>query len=80
MLVQAIASEPGYLVPGQFYWALGIATPTPARDEKLWWVSDDFYIYTNRASDFRLSRGARSILRSNAFARRGVRSELTKAG
>ncbi len=51
VLVKAANDEPGYLISGQYYWVLEYAPGTSS----VRWVSDDYHVYQNPASDFALS-------------------------
>jgi|GEM_PF-3091737 len=52
LLAESNCCEPGYLSPGQWQW---IVAATKSSPQEVWWVSDDFFMYRNRASDFRLT-------------------------
>jgi hypothetical protein len=51
MLAEGLVDEPGYLTRGQYYWVLRYLPG----DGAVRWVSEDFQVYQNAASDFRLS-------------------------
>ena len=51
VLAEAINDELGYLQSGQYYWVVRYLRGA----EKVAWVSDDFHVYHNPASDFALS-------------------------
>jgi hypothetical protein len=51
LIGEAVVEEPGYLRCGQWYWVLRYLRGT----NEVRWVSDDFQVYQNAASDFRLS-------------------------
>lgn len=52
LFAKAVHEEPGYLCVDQWYWVLAAATkPGYVR-----WVSDDYFVYANPASNFALTR------------------------
>lgn len=51
VMAEAVVDEPGYLSRGQRYWVLRSLRGLG----EVRWVSDDFQVYQNAASDFRLS-------------------------
>ena len=51
LIAEAVVDEPGYLSRGQRYWVLRYLRGA----NEVRWVSDDFQIYQNAASDFRLT-------------------------
>jgi hypothetical protein len=52
ILVRAVGDELGYLTRGQFYWVLRYLKDS----NTVQWVSADYFVYQNRASDFALSQ------------------------
>ena len=52
LFVEAIGNEPEYLTRGQFYWVLRYLKGSDA----VKWVSSDYFVYENPASDFALSQ------------------------
>lgn len=50
-LVEAVADEVGYLTRGGFYWAVRYDEATKCVS----WVSDDFFIYRNPVTDFKIN-------------------------
>ncbi len=51
LIAEAVVEEPGYLSRGQRYWVLRYLRGS----NEVRWVSDDFHVYQNAVSDFRLS-------------------------
>jgi len=51
LLVEAITEESGYLYKGEFVWVIRFF---PETNEVLW-VSDDFYLYRNSITDFKVT-------------------------
>jgi hypothetical protein len=51
MIAEAVVHERGYLNRGQHYWVLRYLRG----EGEVRWVSDDFQVYQNQASNFRLS-------------------------
>jgi hypothetical protein len=51
LVAKAVVEEPGYLRRGQQYWVLRYLRGA----NEVRWVSDDFHVYQNAASDFQLS-------------------------
>jgi len=58
LFVEATGDEPGYLTRGQFYWVLRYLKGAGTVN----WVSSDYFIYENSASDFALSEDQLSAL------------------
>ncbi len=50
ILAEAIVEDPVYLCKGEFVWLVGFY---PETDEVLW-VSDDYYLYRNPVSNFKI--------------------------
>jgi hypothetical protein len=68
MLAKALREEPGYLRLGQWYWVLA-AKSEPAYVQ---WVSDDYFVYANSASDFALTREELAKLSTTPAGDRGL--------
>ena len=57
-LVEATNSEIGYLYESEWYWVIGVS-----KDKSLlYWVSDDYFIYTNPISSFNISDEQLAVL------------------
>jgi hypothetical protein len=50
-LAPAVVDDPGYASKGQYYWVLQYLSES----SEVRWVSDDYQVYRNSASDFHLS-------------------------
>ncbi len=70
-LAESRCEEPGYLDPGEFVWILRLRRDPTSRRLLALWVSGDFSIYENPASDFRITKAARELL-SAAQGKRGT--------
>jgi hypothetical protein len=73
VLAEARASETGYLTRGEFYWILEYLKRSTSGRPLVRWVSDDFNVYVNPASDFKLTKGLRGRLAPAASSRRTQR-------
>lgn len=62
ILAEATRQEIGYLESGEFCWVLEYGTNKQGQDV-VWWVSDDYHVYTNLAEDFILSDSDKIRLR-----------------
>ena len=62
ILAEATRQEIGYLENGEFCWILEYGTNKKGQDV-VWWVSDDYHVYTNLAEDFILSDSDKIRLR-----------------
>jgi hypothetical protein len=65
VLAEAVVEEIGYASAGNFYWVLRYIPPLHRGEVgTVNWVSGDYFIYTNRASDFRLTQAMLNRLRT----------------
>jgi hypothetical protein len=68
VLAEVRRAEIGYSVVGEFVWILGARRERPSGARVVIWVSTDFCIYENAATDFRIPK----TVRSTAIHNRGV--------
>lgn len=61
---KAVNEECGYLVKGEYYWILSASFEN--HDHVVRWISDDNFIYRNKASYFSLSEEELNVLLRNA--------------
>ena len=64
VLAPAIIEEFGYLGESEWYWVLKCTEDSPS---KVYWVSDDYHIYCNAATDFLLTEEQLERLRKNGW-------------
>ncbi len=62
VLAEARREDVGYLDPGEFVWILSLRRDPTSQRLLALWVSSDFSIYENPASDFRIPKAARKLL------------------
>lgn len=56
VLAERRTREIGYARAGEFYWILRLVPATTGEaGDRVEWVSDDFFVYTNPADDFELT-------------------------
>lgn len=68
-MAAAQKKEIGYLRPGEWYWLLGVDKSKPVN---VFWVSDDYFIYKNPASDFSLTDQQTQALKETASRSRSM--------
>ena len=64
IFTEAIKDELGYISKGSFYWLIGY----DVKDNKVLWVSDDYFIYGNSADCFDISEDEIVELKTNLIA------------
>lgn len=62
VLARTCADEFGYLWQREWFWILSVTEDSPAQAA---WVSDDFFVYRNAASDFLLTEAQLDRLRQS---------------